>query len=192
MRKIMISHFRPADKTSFLTIQKKHNVALGNGLNLLFSNVNDVTSFLAKTNKFLNEKLFELNELYIETQSNYHRLWFYFNNSSELLIQERNIISNFSIVSRNMLMMVTRSSYGNGNQFVFLQMINAIESLIQTIKILQDLQKARYNYLENNYLNTIEERCNVLKEKLSNYGFLEYDHIPVSEMGIKTKLPDNL
>jgi hypothetical protein len=192
MRKITINHFRPADKDSFLTVQKKHNLMLGNGLNLLFTNVNEVTSFLAKTNKFLNARLFELNELYIETQSNYQRLWFHFNNSSELLIQERNIITNFSIVSRNMLMMVTRSSYGNGNQFVFLQMKNAIESLIQTIKILQDLQKARYNYLENNYLNTIEERCRTLNDQLSNYGFKEYDHIPGSEMGIKTKLSDNL
>jgi hypothetical protein len=191
MRHINIEHFRPADKSSFLTIQKRHNVALGNGLNLLFTNVNEVKSFLAKTNKFLNAKLFDLNELYIETFTNYQRQWFFMGNSSEMEHQERRILYNFRIVSRNMEMMVRRSAFENGNQFVFLQFINSINSLILVIEILKDIQKARYNYLENNYLNTIEERCRTLNDQLTNYGFKEYDHVPLKDMGIKTSLNDN-
>lgn len=188
MRKINIGHFRPADKSSFLTVQRKHGVALGNGLNVLFTNINEVNSFFAKTNRFLNAKLFTLNEIYIETFTNYQRNWFLFDNSSDMQKNERNIVDNLQIVSKNLLMMIKRSTYENGNQFVFLQFLNSIDSLIQAINILQEINKDRYNYVESNYLNTLKERCLTIKEQISTFGFNLYDHVPLKDMGIKTSL----
>jgi len=179
-----------ADKSHFISARRKHQVYLGNGLNVLFSNINEVTGFLAKTNKFLNAKIFELNELYIEIFSNYQRLWFFFNNSTELLDSERIVESNLYLIPRNLTMMVTRSGFENGNQFVFLQFQKSINALIKTIEVLQEVQKDRYNYLESNTLNTLKERCFSLQKQIETYGFDEYEHTPLSEMGIKTTIAE--
>ena len=53
-------------------------VHLGNESQNYFSNLKDAKQFIADTNRFLNLKLHEFNQVYIVILSVYQRNWFYF------------------------------------------------------------------------------------------------------------------
>ena len=71
MKKINITSITKADYSSHLTKLRTHCVSLGNGSINYFSNINKAKEFLAKTNRFLNERLFDLNELYIDVHTHF-------------------------------------------------------------------------------------------------------------------------
>ena len=174
MKKIKIVHLKKADKSSILTKQRTHGVSLANGLTFYFSNINEAEAFLAELNRFLNYKLFELNEFFIEVFINYQRNWFYFNNSDESRRDESRIQEHLSSFHRSMDLMYSRSGWQNGNQFTFKYFTNLYENIIFIITAIQLLHRSRNNFAELNTLEVFRKRIIVAKTELINFQESDY------------------
>ena len=178
MKKISLNHITKADYTSHLTRQRTHCVSLGNGSITYFSNINKAEEFISKTNRFLNERFFDINELYIDVFIHFQRNWFYFNNNDTLSRLETICYNNFATINDCMYMVYSRSHYENGNHLVFKHTYNICDALINVVDILQNLHVSRGNYAESNIMKAIIRRINYIK--------LLIEINPNNEIAIKT------
>jgi len=169
MKKINITSITKADYSSHLTKLRTHCVSLGNGSINYFSNINKAKEFLAKTNRFLNERLFDLNELYIDVHTHFQRNWFYFNNSQQLKGLEFECYKNFELIQDCMNLVYTRSHYTNGNQFTFKHIFEIHNCLINTVIIIKKLHVMRGNYAESKYMDVIIRRIKYVKMLIEKY-----------------------
>ena len=170
MKKITLNHIQLADKSSIRLSQKAYTICLGNGNIIRLSNKKEAEAILAEINRDLNFYLVMLNTIYIDVYTHYRKLWFYFNNRNGVE-QERDLNSNFSYLDRDFELMVTRSHYENGNQFVFKNFFTACEYLETNIKILQAVELARGGYAEIRMLRVILTRIEFLRDELGSMGF---------------------
>jgi hypothetical protein len=68
MKTILLNHFTQKPNG--------YEIFLGNGLRRVFVSKKDAARFLAETNRFLLQRVVELNEIYIRAYSEYRRAWF--------------------------------------------------------------------------------------------------------------------
>lgn len=170
MKKIRITHITKADYSSVLTNNRIHCITLGNGSTKYFKNINKAEEFISKTNKFLNIKLYEINELQIEIYSQYQRNWFYFNISSDFESLEYRCKNNFTSIIECMNLAVSRSHHRNGNHLTFKHLFDVYDFLKEIVIIIKELQSKRGNYAESYYMEVIIKRIEYLKSNLENYA----------------------
>lgn len=170
MKKINIKSITKADKTSHLTRQRTHCISLGNGSINYFSNITKAKEFLAKTNRFLNERLFDLNELYIDVHTHFQRNWFYFNNDSQNIRGlEHSCYKNFELIQDCMNLVCTHSHYTNGNHFTFKHLNEIQDCLINTVVIIKKIHVLRDNYAESRCMDVLIRRIKYIKTLINNY-----------------------
>jgi len=117
-------------------------------------------SALANLNDFLNLRLFEMNEIYIELFTHYRRCWFYFEND---ISGETSIKSYFIECDKFFHLLVTRSHYENGPSYTLNWISQAAKSLKTVIKILQDLHRKRNGWAEIKNLEAVASRLNYIQ-----------------------------
>ena len=174
MKKIKLKNITKADKSSFLTKRHSHSVSLGNGLTFYFSNINEVEAFLSELNRFLNYKLFELNEFFIEAFTIYQRNWFYFNNSEELKRDETRIQECIISFFKSLEILYSRSGWQNGNHFTFRFFYTLYDNIIFIAETVQALHKARNNFAESNIIEVIKKRVKSAKYELTRLNENDY------------------
>lgn len=167
MKRINLKTIIPADKTNIRTRQRKICVFLHTGLTVYFTNNKVAKAFLVETNDFLNVKLFELNEQYIELFTQYRRMWFYFEFD---LTGDTAIKNAFTDIERCMLLMVERGSWVNGPPMVWKWFGLCADSLSLVITILQAMHRRRNNFAEVKILEAVRSRVEYLKSQLAAYG----------------------
>lgn len=166
MKKITLKTIYKADKTSIRTNARKHSICIKAGTTISFTDHRKAEAFLVQTNDFLNFKLFELNELYIELNTQYRRNWFYF----EFNIQdERSCFGSFMQTEKYMNLMVDRGHYENGPYMVFSWMDASFCSMMAVIELLQDLHKKRNNWAEIKVLEAIRTRAEFMLSQIRDY-----------------------
>jgi len=186
MKRIAITEITPADKTSFLTEQRRHSVFLGNDLTRRFGNIKKARQFLAEANRFLNFKLHETNYLYAWIYGEYRRSWFYFTAdmhvlAAELRKQEREILEKFRQIDKAMEFLVSRTGRPNGNYFAFKQFFLILEYLTDVVESLQEINSRRNYYAESHRLEIFRNHADRIREQLMNYGKAEKNKIKISE-----------
>lgn len=124
MKKIKLVNIIQADKSAVYIKYKSHSVALGNGVTVYFSDYKGALSFLAETNNFLNQKLFEVNQVYADLFVEYRRAWFYAGSELDL-----SLFGTLESIEKQFSLMISRAHFQNGNYFVFKYFFNIIESL---------------------------------------------------------------
>ena len=72
--KIRLDKLQTGLKSSLLTREKRHRISLGNGLTVYFTNINEAKSYLNATNRFLNNLMHNLSNIYIQLWSEYRKL----------------------------------------------------------------------------------------------------------------------
>ena len=168
MKKINIKSITKADYSSHLTKLRTHCVSLGNDSINYFSNINKAKKFLAKTNQFLNERLFDINELYIDVHIQFQRNWFYFN-KSQFHSLEYDCYKNFESIHECMNLACTRSHYTNGNFLTFKHLNEVQDCLVNIVLIIKNLQLKRGNYAESKYMDVIIRRIKYVKMLIEKY-----------------------
>lgn len=173
MKKIQLTNVKFADKQARLIKQRKHCVYLGNGVSVYFTDLKAAKSFLVKTNQFLNQKLFELNSLYIDLFTEYRKAWFYFFNVYDRKLHrnsENFVLIEIQTIEKKMTLMVARAHFDNGSTIVF-QGFRIILSSMETItETLIDLYKAKKHYAEAHQIRAIQSRIEILKAQINEFG----------------------
>lgn len=133
MRQIKIIKIGNPAKNSHYMKQNMYSVYLGNGVTEYFSSIKMAKNFLAKTNKFLNSKLHELNYIYTLLFSEYRRVWFYLSIESEI-----NFCNEMVSIDKMFNNCINKCHYSNGNVYT----INYLSNLSNKIAILlEDIKK---------------------------------------------------
>ena len=162
MIKIHISDYNLPDKQSLISRQRKHRVWLQSGSTFLFSNIKAVKKFLTDTNRFLNQKLFQINDIYLEVFSIYRSTWFYMDNRLDSQIEW--LLKDINKMLKNSY----QKNDDNSHPFYFLY--KAMDLQIEIILIVIDIHRLRYNWAEIHQLESLISRINYLKDELSNFG----------------------
>jgi hypothetical protein len=140
MRQIKIQAINFPGKTDYIKFNM-YSVSLGNDSRTYFSNLKDAKLFVADTNRFLNLKLHEFNQVFISIFSEYQRNWFYFDSKNgkankNLSLSEGKITENLQSITKAMNFMVTRSGSPNGNYFTFTNFYNCLDYSLDILETL--------------------------------------------------------
>ena len=167
MKKVKLEKYTEPRVGSIYTRDKYYWVWLGNDTKHRFSNRKHAEAFLARTNRFLNERVFELNRLYVEVFAEYRRLWFYFDRA-EIAGNER-IEMMLEWINKKFNIMIDRSGGENGNFNTFINMRVIIDNLRQIVLTLEELQKRKNNWVEKYNLAVIAVRLNEVEGLLNEF-----------------------
>jgi len=165
MKKIRLKEIQIGDKSRLITKLKKHSVFLGNGLTFYFTNIHHAEEFLVKTSRFLNFKLFEINEIYIDTRAMYRRNWFYLDGNACKL---NNFQFNNNFI--NIEKAFDRICGHYKDYYVFKDFNNINDSLVIILKQLINLKRSMNNYAEIHQIETIISRIQFIDDQIRNYG----------------------
>jgi hypothetical protein len=173
MKKIVIKNLTKSDKSSVHTRQRKHCVFLGNDSSVYFSDMKKAKAFLVATNEFLNQKLFELNALYIDLFTEYRKSWFYFFNIYDRKMHitgENNVLMEISTIEKKMTLMVARAHFENGSSIVWHGFRVIISSMKNITGSLSYLYKTKKFYAQSHQIRAIEARIIILENQLNEWG----------------------
>ena len=174
MQRIRINKLVKGEKDSIVTREKLHAVYLGNGITCYFSNIKKAESFLAETNRMLNNNAQLLNKLYIETWTAQRVLflthhWIFIRNWNSPFIP---------LIEKEFNLMLTRSHWTNGNQFTFKYFYGIIGYMDEWIKATCKLLKENHKSYEVEAFKVCQEQSAYIKNKLDNWGKQYFEHRP--------------
>jgi len=139
-------------------------VFLGSGATVYFKNLKHARAYLVATNKFLTLKLFDINQLYIETFAAYRLAWFDMRDNLGVVTREFNLID-------QRFNKVTNLGRGpNDNAWVFKDLLLVCEGLETCIFELDKTHRQRNNFSAVWHNNTLLNRIEIIKNELNNYG----------------------
>jgi len=165
MKKIAIDSLSRANRASIQSRDHSHLICLGNGVNAYITGIVKAREFLADTNRFLNEKIHEINEVYIEVLAVYNRSWFVLDTDTDRRIQED--IRSFPKSRR---LAIERSSWENGNNFTFVHLYKCLDTLDSVLDHLIRFNKRYKRYPENYYLKTMRSRIEFIQDQINKHG----------------------
>jgi hypothetical protein len=160
MKKILLSNYTPADKSSSLSRQRTNVVYLGNGKTICFSNIKHLTKFFAETNRFINASVHELNIMYVSLFSDYRIVWF----------TEKSYRFEVEYLEKSFTKVVRWKDSDSANYFVFKDVFLIIDYLQVEANKLYLLQKKRNNYPETHKYLIMIRRLKELKNEFESYG----------------------
>ena len=170
MKKIALNQITSPEISSIYAKRNCYSLVLGNGITVRFTSTRDAMAFLNEVNRDLNFNLVILNQIYIDVHTHFRRVWFYLNNGLDGAGNERKIIGLFHDIDKNMDLMVTRSEWSNGNQFVFQYFKGCLNFLDEIIKILQEVEMKRNAYSEFYMLKVLLTRTNGIRSDILTMG----------------------
>jgi hypothetical protein len=174
MKRINLNKIQIANKNSHYIRERLHCVFLGNGLKCYFSNLKEAQSFVAQTNKMLNQSAQELNRIFIEAWSEQRKIYLTYHRYF-LKMKNKNMSAQ---LERQFDLMCTRSSWENGNYFTFTYFYSIIETIDQWItEIIKMLTEVKKNYNIDDF-RVIRERLAYLKQKIDGWGQVYNDREP--------------
>lgn len=148
MRRVYLVNYTPKNKKSvYIDRKSRFTIYLGNQRWLRYSTQKDCSFAIAEINRRLNDALFELNEMWIQSFAEYRRIWFYLTPLSNRS-DETTIINLNQDIAKVMALLTERSSWQNGNEFSFKYFYLIIESLTEQYKVFSKLRRSRKQCLE--------------------------------------------
>lgn len=173
MRAINLFKIELPNKSSHYTKQRMYSVWLGNGAKRYFSNLKEAKAFMAETNRFLNDRLHELNYQYGVIFTEYRKVWFYLSDNYETRNFEKKIIGCFAFVDKFFIQAGTRSGTLNGNYFVFNYLFGICEYLITIInEIINVLNQRRYS-AEEKRVETFKRQIEFVNSEIGKFGKID-------------------
>jgi hypothetical protein len=163
MKKYQVTNF------IFNPSTKCYDVWFGNRICVSFSSKRDMAKFMAETNKFLQSKMVELNDIFCKVFYEYRQIWFtQIGNTnqplSEMHIQKliTDILMQFDRICYNS---VTTTQSG----WAFIALQNICLMLDEAIKIISILNKKRNNTIQYHNINILGNRVIILQNELQQY-----------------------
>jgi hypothetical protein len=175
MRAIHIDKLNKAQKRSIVTREKHHSICLGNGLTCYFTNEKKARTFLAETNRFLNQKVLELNRIYVDLWSEQRSMYLVFFKAFSTDQKLRQFAAN---IEKSLDMVMTRSHYTNGNTFTFKYFYNVMDNLREWNDYLIVLLKGKNRFYNVYNLEIISQRLGWLKSVFDTWGKEYWENRP--------------
>lgn len=170
MKKIKLTNIYPGDKTSLLTDLKKNTIFLGDGYRFMFTDMKVANNFLAETNRFINNKMAEINEAYITVFTEFRRLWYDLSRSDT-----RSVRAILNQVDKEIELIFSR--YDNPNFLILKKIIVIFDLLNDALEFFIDKYKKSNNWSFAHRLEGIVKYYLSLKYDVKNYGKdSEYRH----------------
>lgn len=167
MRRIEIIQIEWPDLASNYLERKKYSVYLGNESRNSFNSLKDAKKFLAETNRFLNNRLHELNYLYGNIYQEYRKAWFYFESDKSI---EISLIDIFQGIDKSFVLAVNKCRGSNGNHFTFKHLIYICKNLKDIALKLRKLMINRKYYVEVQRLEMFIKALKNVDFELNSYG----------------------
>lgn len=161
MNKIKLTHITPPDFSSVFSKSRMYQVALGNNKRECFSNEKHAKKFLAETNRFLNDKLAELNQIYTLVLCEYRNYWFYLDLKNIELITVKT-----GGIDKALLKLVTPRYGPNQNYYVFTDFSIVLKSLIDILMILDKALLSDNRYPELHRITFLKKWINQINNEL--------------------------
>jgi hypothetical protein len=158
MRKTHLHTITDPKPGSIYTRDKRYWIWLGNGVKCSFTNKKHAVSFLANLSKLVNEKLFELNLIYIDIFAEYRRLWFYFD--VEQLRQSPD--EQLHYINKNFDMMANNHRQ-QSNIDAFNRLRNLIDDLKAFTQLVIEVAIKKNDHAVKNFLNVHLCRMDAMK-----------------------------
>jgi len=166
MRKIKIDKVTLSNKDSRYMRERLNAVHLGNELTAYFSSIKNLTSFVAKTNAMLNVTAQEINLIYIELWTEQRKLFLTYHH----LFNRSKVRQHIALLEKSFDLLVTRSSWTNGNYFSFAYIYKIIEYLNDWVtEAISIMRKHNRNYPVDGF-RVIRERLIYVKNKIDTWG----------------------
>ena len=159
---------------------KGFEVYLGNGSAYHFASKRGAVAFLNETSKFLTHSLFHLQELYIQTWTNFQETYFLLKINKEYKDNEiKHVCENASVaIERSRDLAIMRCTWPNGAYFSFLHLRVISENIKTILRELRKIYKRRSDTamiyrITNRYRLVIQVTKDIecFKEEESNYLF---------------------
>ena len=167
MKKVKVTNLTYPVKNSIYVKEKKYWVALGNKVRVSFTNRKNALAFIAQTNRFLNEKTFELNKIYVDIFSEYRRIWFYFDSKNARLM---NFEQQIGFLEKRFDLLIDTSSYEDGNYNAFFHIRGIVYLLQEMLTQMQRVMAGKNNYAEKYNLGIYLRRLDDLLQAVNDYA----------------------
>lgn len=143
MKQVKITGLQEPSPESVYTDRLLYKINLGNGIVRSYTTKKQAQAFLTEVSRFLTYKLHECNELYISVFTMYRRAWFYFDHNKpkarpigDLREKERLCEYHLHQIAETFTTLYRRSSWANGNHFVFVHFATILTGLADIMKVL--------------------------------------------------------
>ena len=170
MREIKLFKIELPNKSSVYIEQRTYRIWLGNETRRSFSNIKEAKHFLTETNRFLNEKLFELNYLYTVAFSEYRKVWFYLSDNYQTKRIEDKINECFAFMDKMFTNAGTRSETINGNYFVFNYLFAICEQLMMVFDKLIEVHVHRNYFADIKTVSSFKVRVETILKEIKDFG----------------------
>ena len=169
MKAIKINAYKPKEKNTIYTREKRHKIILGNHKTILFDKKRDADIFISQTNYLLNITIIEVNQLYID-------IWITFKNlrvknyNAFTYMQQQDINEEFKSIDKNIDFILNNPQTTNSVVFVLKNYFSLLESINKLIKYIITTLKQKNNYYSVDYFRVLEIRTNRIKIVLDEWG----------------------
>jgi hypothetical protein len=170
MREVRLFKIDLPNKSSVYTEQRTYRVFLGNETKRSFSNFKDAKAFLSETNRFLTEKLYELNYMYSVVFTEYRKVWFYMSDNHSIRRIEDKVNESFALIDRGFIQAGDRSGTTNGNYFIFNYFSNICENLITVLELIIQVHTHRNYFGDIKTANALKTRIEVIFKEIQAFG----------------------
>ncbi len=167
MKRITLKDYARPDKSSLYIDQRMYSVSLYTGQSATFSSKSEVQAFLAEVNRWLNDYLVEIIELFNSVQAEYWKIWLYLDSSGTQQQEtagkceyELQCIPNY--LSR----LVSNYPSYNGGYYTIGGMLKILASLMRVIDHISIVRYDKRDFLEIKRFNLVEERLGKLEYAL--------------------------
>lgn len=167
MRQININRYGLPDSTSVYIKVKQYSVLLGNESKNYFSSLKDVKRFLAETNRFLNDRLHELNYIYGLLFVEYRNAWFYLQGNEDI---EQEITSSIEYLEGVFVKTIVKSTGINGNSFTFNYMFSICKELGNIARLICVILKNNHDFADMRRIKLLERQVKQISEEIRAYG----------------------
>jgi hypothetical protein len=167
MRQININKYGLPDAGSVYIKAKQYSVSLGNGSRNYFSSVKEVKRFLAETNRFLNDRLHELNYIYGLLFVEYRNAWFYLQGNEDI---EQQITNSIEYLENVFVKTVVKSTGTNGNSFTFNYMFSICKELEHIAKQIFIILKVNHDFADIRRIKLLERQVKQISNEIELYG----------------------
>jgi hypothetical protein len=185
-------------KVIALSVPKKQDetfhVYLGNGSHHVFKSERDVKAFIARTNKFLTQELFEANLLYTEIFSIYRQYWLLLDNSRKTkkaatYQDDRHCTEYLNNINEVLNRTLFVDDGKDGAVLVFVNFKKVSTYLQKIIHVLRNHAEKRGSTIDLYNFNNLLNRLIRFDNELDNYGKLEcFDLFDVSTRKINERI----
>ena len=164
------------------------------GKKYFFTSQRNARRFIAITNQFYTQIMYEARMIYIDTWIKYQRSAPYFTHDTSAFSQadmKRTCRNAMRSVEDSLELMNERSHWDNGNWIVRNQFRVIIDSIHETISVLKELYESRNTAMELYELDSLGKRIHSLELTLTAFGDAEARELKKGELH-NGKLPASL